>query len=148
MSEIKEQIVERLASLEAENASLLTKLGAAEYAMNTVAQFVRPRIPSDQSPEQATSFLAWIGTILRLEQRAENAEKREGQAAARSTALEGALRECFVALETAEDHYNRDRFRASSPRLESEVRHLRTSAIRRARLALNATPQDGKGGEE
>lgn len=69
-----------ISSLVAENESLTTKVGHAQYAMDTVARFVRPRIPSDQNPEQATNFLAWIGMILRLEQRAEVAERQHIEA--------------------------------------------------------------------
>lgn len=69
-----------ISSLVAENEAMATKVGHAQYAMDTVAKFVRPRIPTDQNPEQATSFFAWIGMILRLEQRAEVAERQRIEA--------------------------------------------------------------------
>jgi hypothetical protein len=48
-----------------------------------------------------------------------------------------ALRESLTALEAAEDRDERARFRVNSPRQDQEVRHLRTSAIRRARTLTN-----------
>lgn len=41
-----------------------------------MADFVRPRIPADQNPDQAEIVFAWIGMILRLEQRGDQAITR------------------------------------------------------------------------
>lgn len=42
----------------------------------TMADFVRPRIPADQSQDQAEVVFAWIGMILRLEERGDRAIAR------------------------------------------------------------------------
>lgn len=89
------EAADTITALSAERDRLQAKIDHAQYAMDTVAKFVRPRIPADQNPEQATSFLAWIGMILRLEQRAEQAGARA------ATAREKALEE---AAAVADDH--------------------------------------------
>lgn len=66
------------------------------------------------------------------------------KAADRIEALEAQLkaaREALMvaeeALATAEDRDQKARFRANSPRMDAEVIHLRTTALRAARAALN-----------
>lgn len=81
-----------------DNDSLTTKVTSAQYAMDTVARFVRPRIPADQNPEQCTSFLAWIGMICRLEERGDKAEARATTLQARLDVAVEALTSCAAIL--------------------------------------------------
>lgn len=127
---------DRAEAAEAEVTRLTEEKEALRFAHKSMADFVRPRIPEGQNIEQAESFLAWIGMIVRLEERGD-------KAMARIKALEEALRPFAEAAGYyAPEDYADEQFVvnvSTVTRTGEEVEAvLRRGDYRRARAALNS----------
>ncbi len=97
-------------------AAVMKERDALAFGHRAMADFVRPRIPADQDPEQAESLLAWMGMIVRLEERGDKAVARAETAEAEVKRLTEANEQLRRVLERA-GHFVNEHY---APAIDSE----------------------------